>query len=178
MRSRNIITYFIIIFSIIVINGCKKEGPAGAAGPAGQDSVFYSGWFQPLAWSGDSADWYFDASAPSLTTDIVENGVVLAYAWLAGDLYNGTAERPLPAFAVGADWSFLIYQYGSIQFECNASTIPGTNNYFRYVAIPANLLDQTSSKSEPLSKSFKGKSVSELKGMSYEEIIKLLNIPK
>ena len=94
-----------------------QQGPPGPQGPAGQNAtVYYSEWFSPTAWSGGSGDWFFAANAPDLTQDIVENGVVLAYVWLDGDLYNGSSVRPLPAKAVGANWGFLIYKYGSIEF--------------------------------------------------------------
>jgi hypothetical protein len=130
---------FLLAFvSALIFAGCGKEGPTGPAGPAGQDAtVYYSEWFSPTVWSGGSGDWYFEASAPDLTQDIVENGVVLAYAWLAGDLYDGSSVRPLPAQAVGANWSFLIHQYGSIEFTCDMFNMPlTTGNRFRFVAIP------------------------------------------
>jgi len=72
-----------------------------------------------------------------LTQNVVESGVVLAYVWLDGDLYNSTTVRPLPAYALGANWSFLIHQYGSIEFTCDLSTQPyNANDKFRFIAIP------------------------------------------
>ncbi|MDD4554056.1 MAG: hypothetical protein PHP04_07645, partial [Bacteroidales bacterium] len=86
--------FLLIAVSVFIFAGCTKDGPQGPQGPqgpAGADAtVYYSEWFSPVAWSGVSGDWYFAANAPDLTENIVENGVVLAYAWLAGDVYGGS----------------------------------------------------------------------------------------
>lgn len=163
---------FIIILTLLM-TGCGKEGPQGPQGPAGQSApVYYSEWFSPTAWSGSSRDWYFAVAAPDLTQQIVENGVVLAYAWLAGDVYGGSSVRPLPANAVGANWSFLIHEYGSIEFTCDMFTPPLTNgNKFRFVAIPGTI---------PALKSGVpgGRSEQELRSMSYKEVCRIYNIPE
>jgi hypothetical protein len=159
--------------SAFIFAGCGKEGPQGPQGPAGQNAtVYYSEWFSPTAWSGGSGDWFFAANAPDLTQDIVENGVVLAYAWLANDLYEGSSVRPLPAYAVGANWSFLIHAYGSIEFNCDMFAPPlTTGNKFRFVAIPGTV--------PALKSGTPGyRSEQELKNMSYKEICRLYNIPE
>ena len=168
-----IISYLFVAFTALVFNGCKNEGMQGPAGLDGQNAtVFYSEWFSPSAWSGTSGDWYFDASAPDLTQDIVENGVVLAYVWLGGDLYNATSVRPLPAYAVGANWSFLIHIYGSIEFTSDLSAQPlSSGNKFRFIAIPGTT---TALKSASL----KSKTEQELRNMTYKEVCKLYNIPE
>jgi hypothetical protein len=164
---------FFAVVSVFLFAGCENEGPQGPPGPAGQNAtVYYSEWFSPTSWSGASRDWYFSASVPDLTQDIVENGVVLAYAWLANDVYGGTSVRPLPAFAVGANWSFLVHEYGSIEFTSDMFTPPlTTGNKFRFVAIPGTV--------PALKSGMPGyKSEQELKSMSYKEICKLYNIPE
>lgn len=160
-------------FSAFIFNGCQKEGAQGPAGVNGKDAtVYYSEWFSPSAWSGNSGDWYFAANAPDLTRDIVEGGVVLAYTWLGGDLYESTTMRPLPCFAVGANWSFLIHDYGSIEFTCDMIAVPATTgNKFRFIAIPGTI---PATKSGTPGK----KSLQELKCMSYREVCKLYNIPE
>ena len=142
-------------------------------GPAGQDAtVYYSEWVTPSDWSGTTGDWYFDVNAPDLTENIVENGVVLAYVSLAGDLYDATSVRPLPAYAVGANWSFLIHQYGSIEFTCDMTLKPSTiGNNFRFVAIPGTTITLKSAL-------LKNKSVQELRNMPYRDVCKLFNIPE
>jgi hypothetical protein len=168
-----IIIYLFVAFSTFVFNGCSKEGDQGPVGQKGQDAtVFYSEWFSPSAWSGNSGDWYFDASAPDLTENIVENGVVLAYVWLAGDLYSANTVRPLPAYAIDANWSFLISQYGSIEFTSDMSSQPlTTGNKFRFIAIPGTIPALKSA-------SLKNKSEQELKNMTYKDVCKLFNIPE
>ena len=165
--------YLFTALSILVFTGCKNEGEQGPAGLDGLDAtVYYSQWITPSAWSGNSGDWYFDVNAPDLTEDIVENGVILAYVWLAGDLYDATSVRPLPAYAVDANWSFLIHQYESIQFTSDMTLKPlTTGNKFRFIAIPGNIETLKSA-------SIKNISEPELRKMTYQEVCKFLNIPE
>ena len=170
MKTKINSIYLPVAFSMLLFIGCSKDS---IEGPPGQDAtVYYSEWFTPTTWSGESGDWYFDANAPDLTEDIVENGVVMAYVWLAGDIYDANTVRPLPAFAVGANWSFLIYKYGSIQFTCDmTSQPPTTGNKFRFIAIPGTILTLKSAL-------LKNKSEQELRSMPYKEVCQLFNIPQ
>lgn len=170
MKKGFIAVCLLAVFSAFIFQGCSKEGPAGANG---QDAkVYYSEWFSPSAWSGNSGNWYFDANAPDLTQEIVEGGVVLAYAWLGGDQYGSSTMRPLPCYAVQANWSFLIHQYGSIEFTSDLVAIPATTgNKFRFVAIPGII---PAAKSGTPGK----KSIQELRNMSYTEVCKLYHIPE
>ena len=171
MKTRIIISLLFAAFSTLVFTGCSKgTGPAGLDGQ--NATVYYSDWVTPSAWSGVSGDWYFDVSAPDLTADIVENGVILGYVWLAGDLYDATAVRPLPAYAVGANWGFLVHQYGSIEFNSDMILKPvTTGNKFRFIAIPGTIATLKSAK-------LNNKSAQDLKSMSYKDVCKLLNIPE
>ena len=170
MKRKIKLVYLFIAFSVLFIMSCTKEGPEG---PPGQDAtVYYSEWLSPAAWSGKPGDWYFEADAPDLTEDIVEGGVILAYVWLEGDLYEGSTVRPLPASAVGANWSFLLYQYGSIEFTCEMISEPATaGNNFRYIAIPGTLTALKSASSSSISEQ-------ELRTMPYQDVCRLLNIPE
>lgn len=174
MKTKISIVVLLLAFTTLLFSGCNDEGPAGQNGMDGLDGldaeVYYSEWFSPTAWSGESGDWYFDASAPDLTEAVVEQGLVLAYVWLAGDLYEGAAVRPLPAYALDANWSFLIMDYGSIEFTSDMFDQPLTEeNKFRFIAIPGNI---------PALKSGSIKSVQELRNMNYQEVCKLLGIPE
>ena len=161
----NIICLF-LAFSILVFTGCKN----GDDGLDGLDAtVYYSEWITPSAWLGTSGDWYFSVNAPDLTADIVERGVILAYASLEGDVYEA-AVRPLPAFAVGANWDFLIPDYEMIEFTTDMTTQPfTTGNHFRFIAIPGN----TETLKSALLENFSEK---ELRSMSYKEVCELFNI--
>jgi hypothetical protein len=173
MRTKIKIIALLASFSVFSIYGCVGDGVPGPSGQDGQDAtVYYSEWFTPSTWSGTSGDWYFEASAPDLTENIVEGGVILAYVWLAGDLYEGTAIRPLPAYAIGANWSYLIKQYGSIEFTCDMINRPLTSgNSFRFIAIPGTIYALKSASSTNYSKQ-------ELENMPYNEVCRLFNIPE
>lgn len=166
------ITYLIIVLMAVLFSACEDDTVPGPPGRDGQDAtVYYSEWFSPSTWAGTSGDWYFDASAPDLTEDIVERGVILAYVWLGDDIYEGAAVRPLPAYATGANWDFLIPDYGTIEFTSDMVSKPATStNKFRFIAIPGTIpaLKSASIKDQKL----------QLQNMSYQEVCRLLNIPE
>jgi hypothetical protein len=168
MKTKQSILYLFSVVAFLAFTGCSKEGPQG---PAGQNAaVYYSEWFSPTSWSGSASDWYFSASAPDLTQKVVESGVVLAYVWLSGDVYNSTTVRPLPAYVLGANWSFLIHQYGSIEFTCDMATQPfNAGDKFRFIAIPGT---STALKTA----SVKYNTRSKLINMPYSEACKLFEI--
>ena len=166
MKTTHVNIFIVIALTMLIFSGCKKDNDVQNA------TVYYSEWFSPTAWQGTSGDWYFDASAPDLTADIVESGVVLGYVWLDGDVYNSTSVRSLPAYAVGANWSFLISNYKTIEFTSDMSAQPLTStNKFRFIAIPGTIPALKSA-------SVNAKSVQELKSMSYRDVCKLYNIPE
>ncbi|MEI7502959.1 MAG: hypothetical protein WCJ61_06715 [Paludibacter sp.] len=170
MKTKISTIYLLLALTVITFTGCSKEGPVGPAGIDGQNAaVYYSEWFSPSAWSGTTGDWYFSASAPDLTQNVVESGVVLAYVWITGDMYSSTTVRPLPAYAVGANWSFLIHQYGFIEFTSDESLKPLTTHKFRFIAIPGT---STAYKSA----STKYKTKSQMINMPYSEACQLFNI--
>lgn len=170
MKTKITIIYFLTAFSTLVFTGCKNEGEQG---PAGLDAtVYYSQWITPSAWLGTSGDWYFSIDAPDLKADIVESGLILAYVSLDGDVYESNAVRPLPAYAVGANWSFLIPEYEVIEFTSDMISKPfTTGNNFRFIAIPGNVETLKSA-------SLKNKREQELRSMTYKDVCKLFNIPE
>ena len=165
MKAKINIIYLLLAFFILIFTGCNKDEDEFDDRYA---TVYYSGWVTPSVWSGESGDWYFSVDDPNLTADIVERGVILAYVSLVGDIYDA-AVRPLPAYAVGANWSFLIPDYEIIEFTSDMISQPLTaGNYFRFIAIPGN--------TETLkSASFTEK---KLRNMTYKEVCKLFNIPE
>jgi len=173
MKTKITIIYLLLAFAILGFTSCSDQGEPGPAGLDGLDAtVYYSQWITPTAWLGTSGDWYFDVNAPDLTADIVENGAILAYVWLAGDLYDATSVRPLPAYALDTNWSFLIHQYGSIEFTSDMISKPlTTGNKFRFIAIPGNIETLKSA-------SFKNINEAKLRSMSYKDVCKLYNIPE
>jgi hypothetical protein len=166
-----------IFFVLLVLSGislswsgCEKEGPPGPPGKDGNANVIYSPWYTPNDWNGETRDWYFQVSNSQISEDVVEAGVILAYVSLPGDIYS-VAVRPLPAYAIGANWDFLIPDYGMIEFTSDALDKPGTSGYyFRFVIIPSSVpLKSTANQSF---------SPDELRKMSYIEICKKFGIPE
>jgi hypothetical protein len=171
MKFKTKFFYLTIALSSLLWMGCVKEGPQG---PDGNANVLTSGWITPTSWSGASGDWYFDVDNSEITADVVESGVILAYMSVPGDVYNDYTVRPLPAYAIGANWDFLLpndggSNYNTIEFTSDMVSKPGTTGYnFRFIIIPASY----DLKSSPL----KSGKVSDLKKMSYQEVCKVLGI--
>ena len=170
MKTKMNTAYLLMAFALLTFTGCSKDGTPGPAGLDGQDAaVYYSEWFSPTVWSGTSGDWYFSAAAPDLTKSVVENGVVLAYVWLAGDVYSSTTVRPLPAYALSANWSYLVHQYGTIEFTSDMITQPLLTHKFRFIAIPGSSVALKMAKQ-------KYSTTSELTNMPYKEACTLFNV--
>lgn len=128
-------------------DGVGAQGPKGDKGDkgeAGTANVIYSSWKDASGqWQSVTLDgvkkYYFNISAPSLTTEILEKGVVLVYARLGGDDNN---IRQLPYHYVGATQSLydLSVISGAVKVwytsvEPKGVLIP-IGGEFRYVLIP------------------------------------------
>jgi hypothetical protein len=176
MNIRTIFSFIMIVTTTIFWTGCGKEGPQGPAGLNGLDgnaNVTASSWITPLDWAGSSGDWYFDVSSTIINQDVVEAGAVLAYISLPGDLYNDYTVRPLPAYAIKANWDFLLpndgTNYGKIEFTSDMVNKPGTSGYnFRFIVIPASYILKSAR--------LKSKSTTDLKNMSYHDVCMELGI--
>lgn len=157
-----------LLVLVAILSSCVKEGPAGKDGKDGNANVIYSSWYSPAAWDGKTGDWFFQVANSDLSQDVVEAGVILAYTSLNGDIYPA-AVRPLPAYALGANWDFLIPDYGLIEFTSTSLAQPATNgNYFRFVVIPSTFsMKSTGTTLEQ-----------QLKSMTYLEVCKRYGIPE
>ncbi|MBQ4820170.1 hypothetical protein [Aquimarina sp. MMG016] len=153
------LTYLMMIFTLVITStSCDGEdgangidGVEGPQGPAGQDgnaNVIASPWFQSSSWvNSGSPSAYFDRSAPEVTQEIIDNGVVIAYTKLAGD---SNYTRPLPATTLDRFfWNFFITEPENIRFTAftldGSNISPSSNNQFRYVIIPSSELLNRSS---------------------------------
>ena len=167
MKAKINIINLLVAFSILVFTGCKEKDVDDGL----DTTVYYSEWITPSAWLGESGDWYFSVDAPELKADIVESGVILAYVALDGDIYEA-AMRPLPAYAVGANWSFLIPDYEIIEFTSDMISKPVTaGNNFRFIAIPGNTITLKSASMGKMNEKV-------LRSMQYKDVCKLFNIPE
>lgn len=182
------------------VGATGPQGPAGspgAAGPTGATgtaNVIYSPWFTTV-----EADWVdsydppywalfaFDKAAPGITQAVIDNGVVLSYMkdWT---YYDDVTDGPLKSativqlpFMADIDfldqYDFVIPAAGSITYlyKSNAQTwtnveIAGTS--FRYVIIPGGVAG-----GKMMSGPAKGRTVDQLKTMSYEQIASMFKIP-
>jgi len=173
MKTNTILKLMPILLLTAFLSACTKEGtvgPQGEPGLDGQVDVYYSAWYTPTKWIGEAGDWYFDVSSKAISEDVVEAGIILAYMSVPNDLY-ANAVRPMPAYVIGANWDFLIPDYGTIEFTSDSQIVPGTTNYFfRFIVIPSGTkLKSTGSA---------GLTKAELLKMSYHDVCKLYNIPE
>lgn len=188
---KTLFSFVLLSLMIIGWTGCRGPmGPAGYDGLDGRDgqngqngqngldgnaNVTTSPWFTSPGWTWDNNDkvWYFDKENSAISKDIVENGVVLAYINVKGDVINDYTVRPLPAFAVNANWDFLLPNdgnngYGAIEFTSTLTDNPGNQDYFRYVLISSNYILKSAR--------LKSTKMEDLRKMPYSEVCKLLNI--
>jgi hypothetical protein len=168
MKNKIFATLLVFMFSVLLFNSCDLDNNVTPA-PTSQVEIFYSQWYTPTSWQGKAGDWYFDVTSTAISQDIVEGGIILVYMSVPNDLYP-EAVRPMPAFAIGANWDYLIPNYGKIEFTCDSQVAPPTQNiYFRFVVIPSGT--QITAKKSKLSKE-------ELLKMSYQDVCLLLGIPE
>ena len=192
--------------STIIICGCQKEGPAGAVGPAGVQgpagptgptgpagsaNVVYSAWFTPAQngnWvdtsiNGVAAQKKFNKSAPGITLNVLNTGVILSYLKLNPDGAGGTTAsiRQMPYANPGAANVFFAMHYvGSITIAVISTANPGvavtassTALEFRYIIIPGVVQG-----GRLISGPAKGYTKNELMNLSYEKIESMFNIPQ
>jgi hypothetical protein len=158
------------------------QGPAGPTGPAGTANVIYSDWFQSTPWEDTTYNIGISKIhrriAPAITTSIINTGTVLVYC-----------KRPSGAVV---QLPFLTLQnanYGHLNVEyflypqrlhliiTRASTatmegVPFPQDEFRYVVIPGAVAGGRFA-SVPAA----GRTVQDIKQMSYEQVSVLFNIP-
>lgn len=173
---------FLFLAFLGLLSGCVKEGPEGPVGPPGRDGrdgqdgldteIYYSDWYEPITWAGQSGDWYFDVSNSAITEDMLNTGIILAYVSFQDDIYEW-AVRPMPAYALGANWDFVLPGAGSIEFLCDMPDYPGTTGLlFRFILIPSNIPVKKSGSVE------NNLNIEELKLLPYSEVCKKLGIPE
>jgi hypothetical protein len=182
---KNISLLFVAITTTILLGSCSKdgaqgpEGPAGAQGIPGTANVIYSTWFGPTAWTNNGTNnIYFNKAATGITQAIIDQGAVLAYVKFPDE---GGAARPLPTVTFNGQviWNYMLPGVGTIRFTANPTN--GTSNFtaftnmqFRYVIIPGGQAGNRMMSSSQQTQY----NIDELKSLSYEEVIKLLNIPE
>ena len=196
---KSIKTVLPILIAMLISLSCTKEGPEGpqglqgtagaqgAQGPAGTANVIYSKW---ISYQGVPRDTLIDNSkmkyvniaAPKLTQDLVDNAAVLAY------MRFNTSVWPLPytgnAGLKSSTVSFLP-QPGKIiitRFTHDNSGSVGFSSLlqFRYILIPGGVASgrYATEAEQRFTINNEIYTTSQLKAMSYEQVIALLNIAK
>jgi hypothetical protein len=147
----------ITIFSMTIISSCSKDGVDGKEGPAGTANVYYSPWTQRTFTLGIGGIWFSDYTAPQITQEVFDNGVVLCF-WKATDRIS-----QLP-FNIGTSKISFDYLVNGIKHQADFNA--GAGNFrLRYIIIPGGT---------PIT----GKMAIDYKKMSYQEVCKHLNIPE
>ncbi len=167
---------------IIGVTSCKKgdTGPAGATGPAGPTgatgatgtaNVIYSPW-APLAFTGSGASYSARITAPGVTQDIMDKGVVKTYFKFGTAVYEGTYHNQ--------STNSGIYQYLTVGFINLVANFDASYPW-RYVIIPGGIAGgRVASGAEELFQLQDGTTIpkSTLDKMSYAEICQRFNIPQ
>lgn len=160
-----------------------SQGPQGQPGNDGRDgnaNIISSPWFFINPWEGTAKNYSYLKSAPEVTQEIIDNGVVLAYTKLAG---GGGKVRPLPTIiGSGANeynFQFNISKPQEIEFTSNLDGSISNASEFRYVVIPQGVASKSNNGtiSQPLYRlNNQLYTLDELKAMSYKEISLKLNL--
>jgi Collagen triple helix repeat (20 copies) len=182
-KITRIFAMLLITSILIFMDGCKAEkgevGPAGATGATGAAgatgatgaagatgakgdpgtaNVFYSDWIN-VTFTGSGGSWIAVLTAPKITQDILDKGVVLMFIKIGGTVYSvpyayatstGTIVGTiLPGLTLGK-----ITLYGSYNYS----------NPFRYVIVPGGI-------------TIGGGRIAALKSMTYQEVKELYHLP-
>lgn len=160
----------------LAILGCSK-GDTGPAGPAGPANVIYSEWYSPETWR---AEIHFDVhyraynmAAPSLTQEIVDQGVVLVYMRFVGSnpailqLPLALGEYPGYSFSYEAQADSVKAKYYRPADPSSFPEIIQSWNQVRYVLIPGSEAAVS-----------KASRQSELHAMSYADVCREYGIPE
>ncbi len=124
-------------------------GPAGATGATGTANVIYSDWAN-VTFTGSGTSWSGKITAPKITQDILDKGVVLTYFKFGTQVYSGEYQN-------GTAGIYVFTTLGTINLQSTFAA----NYPWRYVIIPGGV----------------GARLQNLKSMSYEEVKAMYNLP-
>ena len=149
--STKLLSFAIVMVMFILLDACKAEkgevGPAGAngtngatgatgaiggtgaTGATGTANVIYSDW-TTVAFTGSGTSWSGKITAPKITQDILDKGVVKAYFKFGSDIYEGSYVSAVN----GAIMHYFI-NLGAINIR---STFNATYPW-RYIIIPGGV---------------------------------------
>ncbi len=153
---------FIVMISM---TGCSKSNNSGTNT---KDSIFYSAWLTlaPTLSVLNSTDSAYEQTitAGKLTQDVLDHGTVTCYIKFSNgtEVFNPTDFGLLPSYNLNAIDLFATSDY--------------TGVFFRYVIIPGTV--ETSSTANGVrSGTARTFSSSDIKNMTYAQVLKTFNIP-
>ncbi len=143
----------ILLFCLIYLSSCTKEGPAGPTGPTGPQgpagpagSVVYTRTFtiSPNQWTWNSSNYlfYVDVSFPELTSSFLSNGAVIGYKNASNtDLWLSLPNTFYPTIGsnLSYTWEISYVTAGTVRLRFvwsdSRQSAPTTTETFRLVAI-------------------------------------------
>jgi hypothetical protein len=164
MKNLRLLLVGCFVMSMGII-GCSKgsAGSTGPAGPAGPDSVIHSPWISlsmALETDANNDTAYFQTiTAPSITEDILDNGLVLSYM---ENLF--VTDGSIVDVSDYAQFLDVTYNLGVITITSFIGDLSGVS--FRYVVIPGSIASTGV---------FKQYTKAQIKAMDYNTVTKLLN---
>jgi hypothetical protein len=175
------------------VGATGPQGPVGPQGPQGVTNVIYSSWiptpttFGATGWLDSSLSTIGTVSraniaAPAITQTIINQGLTLVYhtfsATAAGLATTANAQSLPFTTNVGAVLIEANYRpaVGRVIFFIKTFSGTGsfgllTGHYVRYIVIPGSVAGRFTS--GPAA----GYTVDQIKAMSYEQVLALLNVP-
>jgi hypothetical protein len=170
-------------------------GAAGPAGPAGSANVIYSAWM-PAPTTFTAAGWFdttlttiglvsrANFSAPSVTQETLNQGLTMMYHTFAATPALPTASANTQSLPFSTNAGALIIEANyrpavgrMIVFIKNLSSTASfgllAGHYFRYIVVPGGVAG-----GKMMNGPAKGYTVQELKSMPYEDVVRLLRIPR
>lgn len=149
-------------------NGVQGQaGPQGPVGATGAANVIYSNWTKAGTWSTTDlygiVRSYIDITAPALSQEILDRGVVLVYVKLTTD-NNQVRQLPVTVYAQFTteqiDFSLLLNRIRIWSTPIKPPISPSPNYEFRYILIPGGQAGRLN-----------------FEGMTYEEAKFQFNLP-
>jgi hypothetical protein len=163
MKKLKFISIFILSVSLLAIS-CKKgdTGPAGARGPAGPDSVQYSGW-TTLALTFNTTDSLYEQNitAAAITQDILDKGIILSYI-------NFTDQSGASNVFNASEILSVTYSVGKVNLASPAN-FSGVTLQFRYVVVAGTIALNGM-------RTYKGYSQADLQKMSYTDAMNTIGM--
>jgi hypothetical protein len=178
MKKLKLLAFVFAGFAFAMVS-CSKgtTGPKGATGPAGPGTVTYSDWTTlamtiqgTQADSGGGIDTFYTQiiNAPSITSAIIDQGVILAYIGVPGGASNGTDTAIFSISEASTYYGLFTQRFSPGEIDLFSEDFDYSGALYRYVLIPGSVAAGNSI--------LKGYSKEQLKAIDYATLSKALGI--